>query len=77
MAAAMMNKFKTSGLLAVGALLTLQSPVLADGYSPYGGHIPEDTGFADGMVFTIVAIATYGIGIGLIILSRLIKSKPA
>jgi len=72
-----MKKLIKSCTLATVIFALMQAPVLADGYSPYGGHIPEDTGFADGMTFTVVAIAAYTVGLGFVILSRLIKSKAA
>lgn len=62
-------------ILTIGILNILKSPVLADGYGPYGPHIPEDTGLVDGMVFNIVAVITYVSGIGFIALSKILNNK--
>lgn len=62
-----MNKKITNlllvSILTIGILTLLKSPAFADGYDPYGPHIPEDTGLVDGMIFNIVAVLTYTSGL--------------
>jgi len=62
-------------ILTIGILSLLKSPVLADGYTPYGPHIPEDTGLVDGMLFNIVAVVTYLLGIASIGISKVLSNK--
>ncbi len=62
-------------IITIGILSLLKSPVLADGYTPYGPHIPEDTGLVDGMLFNIVAVVTYLLGIASIGVSKVLSNK--
>ncbi|NMC08744.1 hypothetical protein GYA44_00220 [Candidatus Microgenomates bacterium] len=62
-------------ILTIVTFSLLKSPVLADGYTPYGPHIPEDTGLVDGMVFNIVAVITYLFGIASIGVSKILSNK--
>ncbi len=69
------NKIFLLTTLAFGMLNIFKSPVAADGYNPYGPYIPEDTGVADAILFIIVAVSAYVIGLGFIAISRFINSK--
>jgi hypothetical protein len=71
------NKLFLLTILAFGILNILRSPVLADGYTPYGPHIPEDTGIADAVLFNIVAVSAYLTGLGFIGVSKFLNSKIA
>ncbi|MDX9739189.1 MAG: hypothetical protein RBT33_02405 [Candidatus Dojkabacteria bacterium] len=73
-----MNKKKNFflvSILAIGILALFNTPVLADGYSPYQPHIPEETGLIDGMIFNIVAVISYLSGIASIGLAKFLSSK--
>ncbi len=75
-----MNKkinFFLVAILAIGILAIFNTPVLADGYSPYNPHIPEETGLVDGMVFNIVAVISYLLGIASIGLAKFLSNKVA
>lgn len=75
-----MNKktnFFLVSILAIGFLALFNTPVLADGYSPYEPHIPEPTGLIDGMVFNIVAVISYLSGIASIGITKILSSKIA
>ena len=68
-------KFFLLAILAFGILTLFNSPVLADGYGPYGPHIPEDTGLADAVLFNIAAVSAYVSGIGFIGVSKFLSNK--
>jgi hypothetical protein len=70
------NKIFLLAILAFGILTLFNSPVLADG-NPYGPHIPEDTGFADAVLFNIAAVSAYVSGIGFIGISKFLSNKIA
>lgn len=73
-----MNKktnFFLVSILAIGILTLFNTPVLADGYSPYQPHIPEETGLVDGMIFNIVAVIAYVSGIASIAVAKIISNK--
>lgn len=74
----MKNKCTRLGLavLSMFISLTAVAPVLADGYGPYG-HIPEETGFADGLSLTVAAIVVYSVGLSFVVLSRVVKNTVA
>jgi hypothetical protein len=75
-----MNKkinFFLVSILAIGILTLFNTPVLADGYSPYQPHIPEETGLVDGMIFNIVAVIAYVSGIASIAVAKIISNKIA
>lgn len=70
------NKVFLLTILAFGILNVFRSPALADGgYTPYGPHIPEDTGIADAVLFNIVAVSAYVSGLGFIGISKFLNSK--
>lgn len=72
------NKIFLLAILALGMLNIFRSSVLADGGStPYGPHIPEDTGIADAVLFNIVAVSAYLTGLGFIGVSKFLNSKIA
>ena len=71
------NKIFLLTILAFGILNIFRSPALADGYTPYGPHIPEDTGIADAVLFNIVAVSAYVSGLGFIGVSKFLNSKIA
>jgi hypothetical protein len=76
----MKNKIYKLFLLAILAFAILNifsSPVLADGYSPYTPHIPEDTGLADAVLFNIAAVSAYVSGIGFVGVSRFLSNRIA
>jgi len=76
----MKKKIYNFFLLAIFAFAILnifKSPVLADGYTPYGPHIPEDTGLADAVLFNIAAVSAYVSGIGFIGVSKFLSNKIA
>ena len=69
------NKVFLLTIFAFGILTLFRSPVLADGHSPYGPHIPEDTGLADAVLFNIVAVSAYISGLGFIGVSKFLSNK--
>lgn len=71
------NKFFLLTILAFGIMTLYKSPVMADGYTPYGPHIPEDTGITDAVLFNIVAVSAYVSGLGLIGMSKFLNNKIA
>lgn len=71
------NKFFLLTILAFGIMNIFRSTVYADGYTPYGPHIPEDTGVADAVLFNIAAVSAYLTGLGFIGVSKFLNSKIA
>lgn len=71
----MINKIFSLITFAFGMLNILVSPVLADGYSPYGPYVPEDTGLADAALLVVVAVIMYTVGLGFIAVSKFLNSK--
>lgn len=71
----MINKIFSLITFAFGMLNILVSPVLADGYSPYGPYVPEDTGLADAALLVVVAVIMYTAGLGFIAVSKFLNSK--
>lgn len=69
------NKIFSLIALAFGILNISVSPVLADGYSPYGPYVPEDTGLADAAILVVVAVVMYTAGLGFIAVSKFLNSK--
>ena len=69
------NKIFLLTILAFGIMNIFRSPVFADGYTPYGPHIPEDTGIADAVLFNIVAVSAYVTGLGFIGVSKFLNNK--
>jgi hypothetical protein len=71
------TRFFLLAILAFGIMNIFISPVLADGYTPYGPHIPEDTGLADAVLLNIAAVSAYVSGLGFIGVSKFLNSKIA
>lgn len=64
-------------IFAIGILTLFNTPILADGYSPYQPHIPEETGLIDGMIFNIIAVISYLSGIASIGIAKFLSNKIA